>query len=121
MRPASRSSATLLGALGWGGTVYELQPGERICPYHWHVGEEEWLLVLSRHADAARARRRAGAAAVGRCRLPRAARPARTRCGTTRDAVLQVADALDALDPEICVYPDSGKVGAFWLDRRRHA
>ena len=36
-----------LGALGWGGTIYELGPGERVCPYHWHVAEEEWLLVLT--------------------------------------------------------------------------
>src|SRR5256885_13488199 len=36
-----------LGATLWGGTVYELAPGKRVCPYHWHFGEEEWLLVVS--------------------------------------------------------------------------
>jgi uncharacterized cupin superfamily protein len=29
-----------------GITVYELPPGQAICPYHYEVGEEEWLLVL---------------------------------------------------------------------------
>ncbi|HEU5215430.1 MAG TPA: cupin domain-containing protein [Gaiellaceae bacterium] len=34
-----------LGARGWGCSVYELPPG-KASPYHWHVGEEECLLVL---------------------------------------------------------------------------
>src|SRR5690242_7804003 len=29
-----------------GISVYELQPGQAICPYHYECGEEEWLLVL---------------------------------------------------------------------------
>lgn len=29
-----------------GATVYELPPGQALCPYHWET-EEEWLLVLS--------------------------------------------------------------------------
>jgi uncharacterized cupin superfamily protein len=29
------------------GEVYELPPGKKVCPYHWHFGEEEWLLVVS--------------------------------------------------------------------------
>ena len=30
----------------WGGTFYELAPGEE-TRYHWQVGEEEWLLVVA--------------------------------------------------------------------------
>jgi uncharacterized cupin superfamily protein len=26
--------------------VYELPPGQALCPYHYEYGEEEWLLVL---------------------------------------------------------------------------
>jgi uncharacterized cupin superfamily protein len=29
-----------------GATLYDLPPGQSICPYHYEVGEEEWLLVL---------------------------------------------------------------------------
>ena len=36
-----------LGAKETGTTVYELPPGESVCPYHYEYGEEEWLLVLS--------------------------------------------------------------------------
>jgi uncharacterized cupin superfamily protein len=34
-----------LGARLWGGTLYELAPGEA-SPYHWQLGEEECLVVL---------------------------------------------------------------------------
>ena len=27
--------------------MYELPPGEAVCPYHYEYGEEEWLLVLA--------------------------------------------------------------------------
>lgn len=37
----------LLGAKESGISVYELPPGQAICPYHYECGEEEWLLVLS--------------------------------------------------------------------------
>jgi uncharacterized cupin superfamily protein len=35
-----------LGAKQTGTTVYEIPPGQAICPYHYEYGEEEWLLVL---------------------------------------------------------------------------
>ena len=36
----------VLGAEETGTSVYELPPGQAICPYHYEHGEEEWLLVL---------------------------------------------------------------------------
>ena len=46
----------LVGASQTGTTVYELPPGQAICPYHYEYGEEEWLIVLAgrptvRHPD----------------------------------------------------------------------
>jgi uncharacterized cupin superfamily protein len=35
-----------LGAERVGTTLYEIPPGEAICPYHYENSEEEWLLVL---------------------------------------------------------------------------
>jgi uncharacterized cupin superfamily protein len=29
-----------------GGTMYELDPGNRLCPYHLHHANEEWLVVV---------------------------------------------------------------------------
>jgi uncharacterized cupin superfamily protein len=38
---------TELGAAQTGASVYELPPGQAICPYHYEYAEEEWVLVLS--------------------------------------------------------------------------
>ena len=35
-----------IGARLLGGSVYDLPPGESVCPYHYEYGNEEWLLVL---------------------------------------------------------------------------
>ncbi|HEV2062365.1 MAG TPA: cupin domain-containing protein [Solirubrobacteraceae bacterium] len=35
------------GATRTGATVYELPPGQAVCPYHYEYGEEEWVLVLA--------------------------------------------------------------------------
>ena len=35
-----------LGASQTGSSVYELPPGQAVCPYHYEYGEEEWALVL---------------------------------------------------------------------------
>jgi uncharacterized cupin superfamily protein len=35
-----------IGASQIGGTVYELPPGEALCPYHYEYPEEEWVIVL---------------------------------------------------------------------------
>jgi uncharacterized cupin superfamily protein len=37
----------LIGASALGLSVYELPPGQSICPYHYELGFEEWLVVLS--------------------------------------------------------------------------
>ena len=49
-----------LGAKESGISVYEIPPGQAVCPYHYELGEEEWLLVLEgrptlRHPEGAEA------------------------------------------------------------------
>ena len=36
-----------LGAERLGATIYEAPPGEKLWPYHWEVGCEEFLVVVS--------------------------------------------------------------------------
>ena len=38
----ARLEAQLMAA-----SLYEIPPGERVCPYHFEHGNEEWLLCLS--------------------------------------------------------------------------
>jgi uncharacterized cupin superfamily protein len=92
--------------------VYELAPGERICPYHWHVGEEEWLLVLSGTPTLRRPEGeqilRAWDTTVFR-RGPDGAHEVRNES----DEPARVLMLSTMSDPEICVYPDSRKIGAY--------
>src|ERR1700694_404167 len=36
-----------LGGSGLGMSVYDMPPGEAICPYHFEWTDEEWLIVIS--------------------------------------------------------------------------
>jgi uncharacterized cupin superfamily protein len=36
-----------VGATRLGASIYELPPGESVCPYHYEHAEEEWVIVLS--------------------------------------------------------------------------
>jgi uncharacterized cupin superfamily protein len=101
-----------LGATLWGGTVYELSPGTKICPYHWHFGEEEWLLVVAgsptlRTPEGERVLRPWDVAVFVRGEA--GAHEVRNDTG----APVRVLLLSTASDPEVCVYPDSGKVGVF--------
>jgi uncharacterized cupin superfamily protein len=103
-----------LGAVGWGGTIYELEPGERVCPYHWHVAEEEWLLVLAgtptlRDPDGEQVLRPWDVAVFARG--PGGAHEVRNDTGEI--ATVLMLSTLERL--EMCVYPDSGKIGAWWV------
>ena len=46
-RARSARLGPMLGAARLGMTVYELPPGEAVCPYHFHWGDEEWLVVVA--------------------------------------------------------------------------
>ena len=110
---STRAVGPLVGATQLGLSVYELPPGQSICPYHYEIGEEEWLIVLAGRADAAHAGRRAGARAVGRGVLPgrrggRAQGDERHR----RDGRASRSGRTASI-PATSVYPDSDKVGAW--------
>ena len=46
-RAHSAQLGPMLGAARLGMTVYELPPGEAVCPYHFHWSDEEWLIVVA--------------------------------------------------------------------------
>jgi len=107
--PPSRFGEALGGTM-WGGTLYELQPGEEICPYHWHFAEEEWLLVVAgtptvRTPDGERMLQPWDVAVFVRGET--GAHQVRNESGEP----VRVVMLSTASDPEVCVYPDTGKVG----------
>jgi uncharacterized cupin superfamily protein len=104
-----------LGAEQTGVSVYEVPPGQAICPYHYEFGEEEWLLVLDgmptlRHPD-------------GSDRLdpwdvvlfPRGPEGAHAVRNETEDSV-RVLMFSNVVLPTGTYYPDSDKVGVWTGD-----
>jgi uncharacterized cupin superfamily protein len=101
-----------LGAERTGTSVYELPPGESICPYHYEYGEEEWLIVLLgrptlRHTDGS-----TELAPWDVVFFPPGPDGAHAVRNDTAETV-RVLMYSSVTTPAACVYPDSGKV-AVW-------
>ncbi len=106
-----------LGASQMGASLYELPPGQSICPYHYEYPEEEWLAVVSgrvtlRHPD--------GEDELGQgdvvCFPPGPDGAHKVTClGEEPARVLMLSTKQT---PAIAVYPDSGKVGIWPGDDR---
>ena len=103
-------------ATGTGSTVYELPPGETLCPYHYEYGEEEWLLVLEgrptvRHPE--------GTDQLDQWDLvffPSGPAGAH-RVQNDTDGTVRVLMYSNITHPGATVYPDSDKIGV-WTGNR---
>jgi len=94
-----------------GITLFELPSGEAAYPYHWHLAEEELLVVLY---GAPRLRTPAGWEDLEQgdvVSFPVGEEGAHQLLNSTKETVrfLAVSNQLT----EVVVYPDSGKLGAF--------
>jgi uncharacterized cupin superfamily protein len=102
----------LVGASALGLSVYELPPGQSICPYHFEYPDEEWLLVLEgrpmlRHPDGEDELRAWDVV----CFLPG---PGGAHKVTNRtDERVLVAMVSTKSRTAVSVYPDSDKVGVW--------
>jgi uncharacterized cupin superfamily protein len=102
----------LVGAATTGISVYELPPGQAICPYHYENPEEEWLLVLEGRPTL---RRPEGEEALGPWDVaffpsgPAGAHAVRN----DTDSAVRVLMFSDRSTVAASVYPDSGKI-AIW-------
>ena len=98
-----------IGATQLGGSVYELPPGQSICPYHYEYPEEEWLFVLTGRVDV---RTPEGEEELGPMEVvcfptgPSGAHKVTNRSDETARVVMLSTKAQVA----VAVYPDSGKM-----------
>jgi uncharacterized cupin superfamily protein len=99
------------GAEHLGATIYELSPGNSICPYHWHAANEELLIVLAgtpmlRTPDGERGLDEGEVVA-----FPTGESGAH-KVANRSDRPVRVLMVSELNAPEVAVYPDSGKVMA---------
>lgn len=101
-----------LGARRTGATVYELPPGQAVCPFHFECGEEEWLLVLDGRPSV---RTLEGTRELAPHELlffptgPAGAHQVRN----DSDETARVLMWSEIVWPTATVYPDSDKVGVY--------
>jgi len=90
-----------------GGAVYELEEGERVCPFHYHHGVEEWLVVVAGtptvRTQNGEQQLRAGDVVC----FPGSPEGAHAVHGPGRVLMLS-----EEIWPAVVVYPDSDKIGA---------
>jgi uncharacterized cupin superfamily protein len=101
-----------LGAAQTGMSVYELPPGQSVCPYHYEYGEEEWMLVLTGRPTLrtpAGERQLAPFDAAFFPIGPDGAHQVRNDTGDTVRVVMWST----VITPSATAYPDSGKVGVW--------
>jgi uncharacterized cupin superfamily protein len=99
------------GAQHLGASLYEVMPGNSTCPYHWHAANEELLIVLS---------------GIPTLRTPEGERDlvrgeivsfpigegGAHKLTNNSDEPTRLLMVSEMNEPEVAVYPDSGKVMA---------
>jgi uncharacterized cupin superfamily protein len=106
----------LLGAKETGISVYELPPGQSICPYHYECGEEEWLLVLSGNPTLRSPGGEERLAPWDVACFPRGPEGAHAVRNETAETA-RVLMFSTVVTPTATVYPDSDKVGIWTGDK----
>lgn len=102
----------LIGAAMLGASVYELPPGQSICPYHYEYGNEEWLIVLEGH-PLLRHPEGEDQLEPGDVICFPVGRDGAHKVTNTTDPMARVLMISTTIEPSVAVYPDSDKLG-FW-------
>ena len=101
---------TELGSEETGASVYELPPGQAICPYHYEYGEEEWLMVISGRPSLRTPEGISQLEPWDVVFFPKGPEGAHQVRNETADPV-RVLMWSQVINPSATAYPDSGKVG----------
>ena len=105
-----------LGAKETGTTVYELPPGQAVCPYHYEYGEEEWVLVLSGRPTLRTPEGTTQLEAWDVAFFPKGPDGAHGIRNETGDTV-RILMWSQMVYPSATAYPDSDKVGVWTGDK----
>jgi uncharacterized cupin superfamily protein len=101
-----------VGAERIGGTLSELDPGEKLVPYHLHHANEEWLVVIGGRPTLRTPEGERELRAGDTVCFPRGAEGAHQVVNHS-DAPARVLMLSTLIQPDVAEYPDSDKV-AMW-------
>ena len=109
-RAGMKRLGRLVGAQRTGMSLYELPPGQAICPYHYEYAEEEWLVVLEGEPTLRLPQGTRRLRPWDVCAFPVGPDGAHGVRNET-DAVVRVLMFSEVRVPAATVYPDSDKIG----------
>ena len=89
-----------------------LAPGKRSCPYHYHLAQEEMFVILQGHGTLRVAGEMLAVRAGDVVVIPPGPEYPHQFINTS-EAPMHYLSISTQERPEICYYPDSGKLGAF--------
>ena len=92
-----------------GASLYEIDPGQVLCPYHWHAGNEEMLIVLRGTPTLRTPAGRRPLAEGEVVAFPQGEEDAHTVINEGGDPV-RLLMLSEMNGPDVIVYPDSDKV-----------
>ena len=95
-----------------GARIDVVAPGQQSCPYHYHFAEEEMFIVLQGEGTLRVAGELVPVRAGDVITIPAGPEYPHHLLNTS-DAPLHYVSVSTQKTPEICVYPDSGKVGCY--------
>lgn len=104
--------AEAAGGEALGCSLYEIPPGKRAWPYHYHTANEEALFVLQGTGTVRLAHETHPLQAGDYVALPADDRGAH-RVMNDGSEPLRYVMLSTMIEPDVAVYPDSGKIGVF--------
>jgi uncharacterized cupin superfamily protein len=105
-----------LGAADTGATLYEIPPGQAICPYHYEYGEEEWVLALNGRPSVRTPEGTEHLEPLEMAFFPKGPEGAH-QIRNDSDEPARVLMWSTVLVPTATAYPDSDKVGVWTGDK----
>ena len=105
-------TAPVLGGKNIGFNVFEMPPGQSVCPYHYESAEEEWIVVLSGRPTV---RTPEGERELGPwdCVFCPAGEAGAHKVTNHTDEPARIIIWGNRTHPGTTIYPDSNKVGAW--------
>lgn len=115
-RTNDRRLAPELGGKQIAFNVFEMAPGQSVCPYHYEDGCEEWIIVLS---GSLTIRTPEGEHELGPwdCYFCPAGEAGAHKVTNPGDKPCRIVIWSNYLSPATAVYPDSNKLGAWPIDK----
>ena|ERR1700677_1925049 len=109
-RSRRKKLSTAAGTRMLGASIYELPPGASAFPYHYHCANEELLYILEGEGTLRLGDEKVSVRAGSFIAMPPGHAHAH-RLHNSSSALLRYLCVSTMITPEVCVYPDSHKVG----------